>query len=76
MIERLLCAVLSHKYIVQRVFSATSRQVGCTRCGREWGMHDTTRSLIPWDGDLEDMYRSFGQWPGVTPPPSDERREG
>jgi hypothetical protein len=25
-------------------------------------MHDNTRSFIDWDGELESMYRSFGQW--------------
>lgn len=65
MIERILCALLGHRYVVQRVFSPHSRQVGCTRCGRQWGMHDPARSLVPWDGELEDMYRVLGQWPGT-----------
>lgn len=65
--ERIVCAVAGHKYVVQRVFSATSRQVGCTRCGREWGMNDSVRSFIPWDGELEQFYRDIGQWPGQTP---------
>lgn len=64
MIERILCALLGHRYVVQRVFSPGSRQVGCTRCRRQWGMHDATRSFVPWDGELEDMYRTLRQWPG------------
>lgn len=60
--DRLLCALLGHKYVVLRRFSITSRQVGCTRCKCKWGMHDPTYSLIPWDKDLEDMYRLIGQW--------------
>lgn len=65
MIERILCALLGHRYVVQRVFSPSSRQVGCTRCRCQWGMHDPTRSFVPWDGGLEDMYRMLGQWPGA-----------
>ena len=63
MIERLLCALFGHKYVVQMVFSSTSRKLGCTRCRREWGMHDPTRSLVEWDGELEEMYKVLGQWP-------------
>ena len=53
---------MGHKYVVLRVFSAGSRQVGCTRCNRKWGMHDDTRSFVDWDADLEQMYRMLGQW--------------
>ena len=67
MIERLLCAVLGHRYVVQRVFSATSRKIGCTRCYCEWGMNDSVKAFIPWDGDLEQLYLDIGQWPGQTP---------
>lgn len=65
--ERIVCAIAGHKYVVQRVFSPTGRQVGCTRCGREWGMNDSVRAFIPWDGELEQLYRDIGQWPGQTP---------
>ena len=66
MFERVICAVAGHRYVVQRVFSATSRKVGCTRCGREWGMNDSVKAFIPWDGELEQLYRDIGQWPGQT----------
>lgn len=66
MIERILCALLGHRYVTQRVFSPHSRQVGCTRCGCEWGMHDPTRSLVPWDAELESMHRTLGQWPDAA----------
>jgi len=62
MVERLLCALLGHKYVVARVFNPGARQVGCTRCNRKWAMHDETKSFVDWDGELEKMYRSFGQW--------------
>jgi len=62
LIERLLCAVLGHKYVVHRVFNPGARQIGCTRCNRQWAMHDGTRSFVPWDGEFESMYRQFGEW--------------
>ena len=61
-IIQILCALFGHKYVVLRVFNPGARQVGCTRCNRKWAMHDNTRSFVDWDGDLESIYRSFGQW--------------
>ena len=63
MIERLLCALFNHRYVVLLSFSPTSRKVGCTRCDREWGMNDAVRAFIPWDKELEEMYKLIGQWP-------------
>jgi hypothetical protein len=62
-LNKLICAMFGHRYVVQRVFSPTSRKVGCTRCGKEWGMNDSVRAFIPWDGELEQLYRDIGQWP-------------
>ena len=62
MFEQLMCAIFGHKYVVLRRFNHGARQVGCTRCKCEWGMHDGTRSFVPWDGELERMYRAFGEW--------------
>lgn len=66
-IARIMCAIFDHKYFTSRVFSPISRQVVCSRCGRRWGMHDETRSFIEWDGELEQLYRTLGQWPGISP---------
>ena len=44
MLERLICAVFGHRYVVERVLSHGARKVGCTRCGKHWAMHDGTRS--------------------------------
>ena len=60
MLERLICALAGHKYVILRVLNAGARKVGCTRCSREWGMHDDTRSFIPWDADLDRMYAPGG----------------
>lgn len=56
-INRLICAIFRHKYIVLARFSRHERKLGCTRCGQQWGMHDKVQALVPWDSDLEDLYR-------------------
>jgi hypothetical protein len=61
-LKKLICALFGHCYVVQRVFSPTSRKVGCARCGKEWGMHDSVRAFVPWDGELEQLYWDIGQW--------------
>lgn len=67
LLERIACALAGHKYVVQRVFNSTSRQVGCVRCRCEWGMNDSVKSFLPWDGELEQLYKDLGQWPGQAP---------
>jgi hypothetical protein len=58
-LKKLICALAGHRYVVQRVFSPTSRKVGCTRCGKTWGMSDNTHTLLPWDDEMEQTYRDF-----------------
>ena len=60
MMEKLLCAVLGHRYVVERVLNHGARKVGCTRCGRHWAMHDGTRSFVEWDGEFEALYAPDG----------------
>ena len=63
MIERLMCALLGHRYITQLTFSPTSRKVGCTRCEREWAMNDSVRAFVDWSGEFEELYKFNKQWP-------------
>lgn len=60
MFERLKCLLLGHKYRVQRRMHPGARKVGCERCRRAWGMHDATRSFVPWDDEFEAMYAPGG----------------
>ncbi len=71
MLERLLCAVLGHRYVVERVLNHGARKVGCTRCNSHWAMHDGTRSFVRWDGEFEEFYAPGGilaQASGDVPP--------
>jgi hypothetical protein len=56
LIERISCAVLGHRYVVERKLSCQSRKVGCTRCNRAWAMNDDVRAFLPWDDDFEKLY--------------------
>lgn len=60
LIEKLLCAVFGHRYVVERVLSHGARKVVCTRCSKHWAMHDGTRSFVPWDGEFEEYYAPGG----------------
>lgn len=51
-----LCALCFHDYICIQTFTVTQRRIGCRYCRKTWGMHDATKSLIPWDAELEEMY--------------------
>jgi len=59
-VQRLLCALLGHKYRVLRQMNRGARKIGCDRCCGAWGMHDATRAVVPWDADLEAMYAPGG----------------
>jgi hypothetical protein len=60
MIERIICAIIGHKYIVERVLNQGARKVGCTRCNKHWAMHDATRSFIEWTGEFDEFYAPGG----------------
>ena len=58
----LMCRLFFHKLVVVRGYDfGISRKVRCIRCGEAFGMHDGVKAFIPWDGELEDMYRVTGQ---------------
>ena len=60
MFEGLFCTAFGHRYVVERVLNQGARKVGCTRCGKQWAMHDATRSFVQWDSDLESLYAPGG----------------
>lgn len=50
-----LCWLFGHKYRRIARVSASADKVGCSRCGREWGMHHGVRALVPWD-EVRELY--------------------
>ena len=55
-VRHLFCAVLGHRYIVERVLNHRARKLGCIRCGGHWVVHDRIGSLLPWDEEFEEFY--------------------
>ena len=60
MLRKLCCRLIGHRYRVVQEFSSHSRRVVCDHCGADWGMNDQTRTMIPWDEELAEIYRMFG----------------
>lgn len=57
---KLICLLIGHEYRVVRRMNPGARKVTCDRCHKAWGMHDPTRSFVPWDSQLESMYAPGG----------------
>lgn len=55
----IVCLAIGHKYTILQVFSRETRKVGCTRCGKQWGMNDRVQVAVPWDNELEAFYRDY-----------------
>jgi len=54
------CRIGWHKrlHVIQTFGSA--QHIGCPDCGRQYGIHHGLRTVIRWDADLADLYRSMG----------------
>jgi hypothetical protein len=67
LLKRLGCAIFGHRLYVVQEFrpvsrgASASRRVGCRCCDGDWGMHDETRSFVPWGPDIEKMYEATGR---------------
>jgi len=51
-----MCRFGKHKYYVIKEYSKTVRKVGCRNCEKVWGMNDRVKSLLEWDGELEELH--------------------
>jgi hypothetical protein len=60
MMRKLVCLVRGHRCRVVQEFGQESRRIKCERCGCNWGMHDSVRMIVPWDRELQSMYREHG----------------
>lgn len=59
-LARLICWLFGHRYRVVQEFRPWSRRVVCDDCRGDWGMHDELRTMIEWDTEVEEMYRTMG----------------
>ena len=58
-IKRLVCLFLGHKYFRIRKLAYMSELVGCSRCGKFYGMNHDVRAILPFDKDLYKLYSSM-----------------
>jgi len=59
--KKLLCKVFGHpRFRIVQKFSGTERRIECERCRENFGMSDRVKAIIPWHGELEQMYKDFG----------------
>lgn len=60
LLRRWDCALFGHDYEVWQQFTPYSRRIYCENCQRDWGMNDDVQCVVPWDAEIEDMYRTLG----------------
>ncbi len=59
-IKKVYCYLIGHKYRVTQVFDSENRRVSCCRCKQCFAMNDSVRSILPWDAEFHNMYKSHG----------------
>ena len=59
-INPIKCKFGYHKYYLIKELTPWSRKLGCKNCQSFFGMNDSVQSVIPWDSDLEEMYKKIG----------------
>ena len=53
-LQSIMCRVFGHKYILKRKITPYLREIKCTRCNTEFGMHDELRCVLPLDDELRE----------------------
>ena len=58
--SKIICFLFGHKLEVVKGYDTHSgcRKLYCLRCKRYYGINDNVRLFIPWDFELEDLYKS------------------
>jgi hypothetical protein len=60
-IKQIKCYFGYHKYYLVLKLTPWSRKIACKNCCKCFGMNDDTQSVIPWDDELEDLYKIMGK---------------
>ena len=58
--KRIICLLRGHDYFKVKKLNEYSLLVGCHRCGHFYGMNNNVRAILPFDKDMEEMYRICG----------------
>jgi hypothetical protein len=54
-----VCKVFNHKYKHKRKITNTIHELKCSRCGKEFGINTSAKSLLPLDEELKELHNSF-----------------
>lgn len=60
LLQRLRCRLGFHGGLNVIQSFGSAEHIGCPRCGRQMGIHHGMRAVIPWESDLEQLYRDMG----------------
>lgn len=58
--KKVICYVLGHEYAVEKQLNLSARKLTCKRCNAKFAMHDTTKSVVAWNDEIEQMYAPCG----------------
>jgi hypothetical protein len=60
LLTKVRCKLGRHKRLdVIQTFGA-AQHIGCPDCGREMAIHHGMRACLPWDSEIEQLYRDMG----------------
>jgi transcription initiation factor IIE alpha subunit len=54
-----MCRLFGHKYTLKRNITPYLREIKCERCGKEFGINDETKSVLPLDNELKKLHRDL-----------------
>jgi len=57
---KLRCALIGHRYFVEKELTQYSRKLGCRNCRKKFAMNDDVESLLNWDDDFDRLYKDHG----------------
>jgi hypothetical protein len=58
-IDSVMCRLFGHKYTLKRNITPYLREIKCERCGKEFGINDETKSVLPLDNELKKLHRDL-----------------
>lgn len=57
--DKIKCFFGRHNMFVVKKLSDGCQKIKCTKCQKYWAINHRIETVIPWDKDVEDFYKSF-----------------
>jgi hypothetical protein len=58
-VKRWHCACTNHRFNVVRQLSPDSQKLECLRCGSMFAINHYCRVILPWDDEIEKLYKDL-----------------